>query len=71
MADDTDKADKKPAFTAAQRKQYVEGLNTELETLKRRQDSDTKTRRIGEVEAELKKYSDRPGRGAGRQTAAE
>jgi hypothetical protein len=68
MADDTDK---KPAFTAAQRKQYVEGLNTELETLKRRQDSETKTRRIGEVEAELKKYSDRPGRGAGRQTAAE
>jgi hypothetical protein len=46
------------------RQVHVEALKVELETLQRRPDSDTKTRRVGEVEAELRKFGRNPARGA-------
>ena len=52
------------------RKLHVEALQTELEHLQARPVSDTRDRRIGEVQAEIKKFSSAPPRGQ-RETAAD
>jgi hypothetical protein len=46
------------------RQVHVEALKAELAMLQGRPDSDTKDRRIGEVQAELKKFSRAPARTA-------
>jgi hypothetical protein len=42
----------------SERKDYVDALNAERETLLRRPDSPTRIRRLAEVDAELGKYGD-------------
>jgi hypothetical protein len=56
-------------MSAAARKAHVEALKNELSGLQSRPDSDTKTRRIGEVQAQLKQYGTRPPRGGAPETA--
>lgn len=65
----TEEKESAPKMSAAARKAHADALAEELAMLKARPDSDAKTRRVGEVEAELKKYRSGRVSGGPRETA--